>query len=104
MPLFFCCLGMSNFFAAPWTVCSPPGSSVHGIVQARILDWVSISFSRGSSKPGSGIHVSCLAGGFFATELPGKPLPLFTHLQNEDIQVDPLDPSRAQSLQVKVFY
>ena len=31
--------------------CSPPGSSVHGILQARILEWVAISFSRGSSAP-----------------------------------------------------
>ena len=31
------------------TDCSPPGSSVHGILQARILEWVAISFSRGSS-------------------------------------------------------
>ena len=31
--------------------CSPLGSSVHGILQARILEWVAISFSRGSSKP-----------------------------------------------------
>ena len=31
--------------------CSPPGSSVHGIVQARILEWVAVSFSRGSSQP-----------------------------------------------------
>ena len=31
--------------------CSPPGSSVHGIFQARILEWVAISFSRGSSRP-----------------------------------------------------
>ena len=31
--------------------CSPPGSSVHGILQARILEWVVISFSRGSSQP-----------------------------------------------------
>ena len=33
------------------TYCSPPGSSVHGILQARILEWVAISFSRGSSQP-----------------------------------------------------
>ena len=33
------------------TVCSLPGSSVHGIFQARILEWVAISFSRGSSRP-----------------------------------------------------
>ena len=31
--------------------CSPPGSSVHGILQARILEWVAISLSRGSSRP-----------------------------------------------------
>ena len=35
----------------PWTVCSPPSSSVHGIFQARILEWVTISSSRGSSWP-----------------------------------------------------
>ena len=34
--------------ATPWTVCRPPGSSFHGIFQARILDWVAISFSRSS--------------------------------------------------------
>ena len=33
--------------------CSPPGSSVHGIFQARILEWVAISFSKGSSTPGT---------------------------------------------------
>ena len=31
--------------------CSPPGSSIHGILQARLLEWVAISFSRGSSLP-----------------------------------------------------
>ena len=48
--------------------CSLPGSSVHGILQARILEWVAVSFSRGSSWPRdwSGIsYVSCIAGGFF---------------------------------------
>ena len=38
--------------------CSPPGSSVHGIFQARILEWVAISFSRGSSQPWDGTHLS----------------------------------------------
>ena len=42
--------------------CSPPGSSVHGILQARILEWVAISFSRGSSQPRDWIQVSCIAG------------------------------------------
>ena len=38
--------------------CSLPGPAVHGIVQARILEWVAISFSRGSSLPGDWTHVS----------------------------------------------
>ena len=54
--------------------CSPPGSSVHGISQARILEWVAISFSRGSSQPRDLTHVSCLAGRFFTTLPPGKPI------------------------------
>ena len=44
--------------------CSLPGSFVHGISQARTLEWVAISFSRGSSQPRDQIHVS-IAGGFF---------------------------------------
>ena len=39
--------------------CSPPGSSVPGILQARILEWVAMSSSRGSSWPRDGTHVSC---------------------------------------------
>ena len=42
--------------------CSPPGSSVHGIFQARILEWVAISFSRGSSRPMDQTQISCIAG------------------------------------------
>ena len=44
---------------------SPPGSSCHGILQARILEWVAISFSRGSSWPRDSTRVSCAAGKFF---------------------------------------
>ena len=40
--------------------CSPLGSSVHGILQARILEWVAISSSRGSSRPRDGTRVSCI--------------------------------------------
>ena len=47
--------------------CSPPGSSVHGILQARILESVAISFSRGSSQPRDQTCVSCMAAGFFTT-------------------------------------
>ena len=46
--------------------CNPPGSSVHEIFQARILEWVAISFSRGSSQPRDWTWVSCTAGRFFA--------------------------------------
>ena len=51
---------------------SPPGSSVCGISQARILEWVAISSSRGSSWPRDWTCLSCLAGGFFTTEPPGS--------------------------------
>ena len=48
-----------QFFAAPQT--SPPGSSVHGILQARILKWVVNSFSRGSSWPRDRTCISCIS-------------------------------------------
>ena len=53
---------------------SPPGSSVHGLTQARILEWFAIFFSRGSSPSWDQTFVSCIAGGFFTTESPGKPM------------------------------
>ena len=51
--------------------CCLPGSSVRGIL-ARILEWVAISFSRGSSQARDGTRISCMAGGFFTTEPLGK--------------------------------
>ena len=48
--------------------CAPPGSSVHGISQARILEWAAISSSRGPSQPGIKLASPALAGGFFTTE------------------------------------
>ena len=45
--------------------CSPPDSSVHGILQARILEWVAIPFSRGSSWPRDWTQVSWITGRFF---------------------------------------
>ena len=53
-----------RLFATPWTG-SLPGSSVHGILQARLLEWVAISFSRGSSWPRDRTQVSCIAGRHF---------------------------------------
>ena len=45
--------------------CSTTGSSVHGILQARILEWAAMPFSRGSSQPRDQTQGSCLAGRFF---------------------------------------
>ena len=47
--------------------CSPPGSSVHGILQARMLEWVAIPFSKGSSQPRERTQVSHIAGGFLTS-------------------------------------
>ena len=52
---------------------NPPGSSLHGIIPARMLEWVAISFSREFSRPRDRIHVSRIAARFFTVE-PGKPL------------------------------
>ena len=60
-----------QFFCNPMD-CSPPGSPVHGILQARILEWVAISSSRGSSWPRDRTLISlspALAGGFFLEAL-----------------------------------
>ena len=72
-------LVMCVFTKSSLTLCDPmdcslPGSLVHGILQARILEWVAISSSRGSSRPRDQTGVFCLAGGFFTTEPPGRPM------------------------------
>ena len=75
--------------------CSPPGSSLHGILQARVLEWVAISFSRGSSRPKDRTQVSRIPGRHFnlwATReaqllgcklcwccLPLYPYPIYNH-------------------------
>ena len=51
---------------------SPPGSSVHGILQVRILQGVAVPSSRGTSRPRDRTRISCVAGRFFSTELLGK--------------------------------
>ena len=45
--------------------CSPPGSSVLGILQARILEWVAVPFSRGASQPADRLQVFCTVGRLF---------------------------------------
>ena len=51
----------------------PPVFSVHGILQARILEWVAISFSRGSSRPRDQTWVSALEADALTSKPPGKP-------------------------------
>ena len=65
------------------TFCNPvdyslPGSSVLGILQARILEWVAVPFSRGSSQPRDQTHVSCIAGRFF-TDWPSREVPVYMY-------------------------
>ena len=54
-----CACSVRSNSVTPWTV-TPPGSSIHGIHQARILEWVAISYSRRSSRPRNWTHVSCI--------------------------------------------
>jgi len=81
--------------------CGPPGSFVHGILQARILEWTAIPFSRGSSWPRDPTRVSCIAGRFFTLktkklkiELPYDPaIPLLDiYPEKNIIQKDTLTP------------
>ena len=52
--------------------CGPPGSSAHGIPQAKALQWVGISSSRDLPDPGVELMSPALTGGFFTIEPPGK--------------------------------
>ena len=62
--------------------CSLPGSSFHGIFQARILEWVAISFSRGYSQPRDWTWVSSMQADSLSSELPGNPLLLSRSFSN----------------------
>ena len=53
------------------TLCDPMDCVVHGNLQARILEWVAVPFSRGSSQPRDWTQVSCIAGGFFTSWATG---------------------------------
>ena len=64
--------------------CSLPGSSVHGILQARILEWVAISFSRASSRPRDGTQVSCIGRQtLYHLSHQGRPM-CFDHWEIQD--------------------
>ena len=72
--LLFCCCSVANLclILGNSMDSSPLGSSVFGIFQARVLEWVAIYFSRGSSQSRDRTRVSCLTGKFFTSEPLGK--------------------------------
>ena len=88
---------MSDPFAIPWTAAHQ--APLSGIFQARILEWVAISSSRGSFQPRDQTHISglsCIAGGFSTTELTGKPFQWYAaakSLQSCPTLCDPIDGS-----------
>ena len=71
LPLLLNCFSRVQLCLTLWLVARQ--ASVHGILQARILEWVAMPSSRGSSQPRNETQVSCIAGRFFTTEPPGKP-------------------------------
>ena len=85
-----CSVAQSSLTLCDPVDCSPWGFSVHGISQARILEQVAISFSRGSSQPRDRTCISCLAGWFFITEPPGK---LWTTYSTSLMLTLPLNPT-----------
>ena len=72
--------------------CNPPGSSVHGILQARILEWVAMPFSQGSSQPSDQTLIFCIAGRFFSAEPPGKPPHTVCESESRSVMSDSLRP------------
>ena len=68
--------------------CSLPGSSVHGISQAEILEWVAISFSRGSSQPRDWTLISWIPDRFFTTEPTGNIYRWYRYRLDIDIDTD----------------
>ena len=65
-----------QLFATPWIVVS-----VRGILQARKMEWVTITFSRGFSWPKEWTCISCIAGRVFTTELPENPICICIYIQ-----------------------
>ena len=76
---------MSSSLATPWTVTHE--ASLSGISQARILEWVAISFSKGLPNPEIKPVSPALAGGFFTAELPRKPDLLGSNTETFNLEV-----------------
>ena len=87
--------------------CSLPGSSVHGILQARMLKWVAISSSRGSSGPGDQTQVSCsscTAGRFFIAEPLGREISINLWVRDEKVVPKEMHAAWSQTGWASVFY
>ena len=94
--IFFACMHAMSLQSCP-TLCDSmdcclPGFAVHGILQAGMLEWVAVPFSRVPSQPREGMPVSygsCIAGRFFTTEPLRKPIVLFDwrHFLDRDLEV-----------------
>ena len=76
----------SCLFATPWAV-AHPGSSVHGISQARTLEQLPFPPPRDLPDPGIEPVSPALAGGFLATDPPGKPVLYIISVKSEDLLV-----------------
>ena len=93
--------------------CSPPGSSVHGILQASILEWVAMPSSGGSSWPrGLNLHLLCLLhwqAGSLPRVPPGKPIFFCIHpnkvkvTQSCPVLCDPMDYTAHEILQARIL-
>ena len=83
----------SNNLQLCLTLCSPTdcsllGSSVHGILQSGILEWVDVPFSRGSSWPRDRTLISCVAGRFFIIWATGKTSIILVCTKNKNTATD----------------
>ena len=67
--------------------CSLPGSSTHGISQARVLEWVAISSSRGSSQPRDRTRVSCIAGRRFTIWTTREAMKIWSYPYNLNMEL-----------------
>ena len=80
---------------------SPPGSSIHGILQAKILEWVAISFSRGCSQHRDRTHISCIGRQVLFHWAPGDNLAGWLWIQSDwqsfGVDVSPLKFRRSES-------
>ena len=83
--------------------CNPPGFSLHAISQARILERVAISFSRGSSQPRNRTHMSCTSKGIFTAEPRGKSLMISACVHAKLLQLCPPGSSVLGVLQARIL-